>query len=136
MLYIHNNAAYKITLEDLASREGLSTFYLSHFIRQFLGISYQEYLAQVRLSLAVNMLTTTAKSVSSIAAESGFSDIKYLNRHLRAAYGCDPAEYRQRNKKRDQPAISLFAGQSRELTLDPDVLNKLFEELSNKSQSG
>jgi AraC-like DNA-binding protein len=130
LLFIHNNAAYKITLEELAKREGLSTFHLSHYFRKFLGISYQEYLAQVRLSLAVGMLSTTGKSISSIAVESGFSDIKYLNRHFRAAYACDPAEYRQRNKKSDQPAISVFAGQSRELALDQDVLNKLVEELT------
>jgi len=132
LLYIHNNAAYKITLEDLAQREGLSTFHLSHFIRRFLGISYQEYLAQVRLSLAVNMLTTTDKSISSVAVESGFSDIKYLNRHFRETFGCDPAEYRQRNSKNDQPAISILTGQSHELVLEKDVLNRLIEELTNE----
>lgn len=130
LLHIHNNAAYKITLEDVARREGLSTFHLSHFIRKFLGISYQEYLAQVRLSLAVNMLTTTSKSISSIAVESGFSDIKYLNRHFQATYGCSPADYRLKNRKSDQPAMSVFAGQSRELVLDKDVLNRLIEEIN------
>ena len=135
LLHIHSNAAYKITLEDLARREGLSVFHLSHFIRNFLGISYQEYLAQVRLSLAVNMLSTTRKSISSIAVESGFSDIKYLNRHFQESYGCSPAEYRQLNRKSDQPAISVFADQSRELALDKDVLNRLIAELTNDSQT-
>ncbi|MGI6326361.1 MAG: AraC family transcriptional regulator [Saccharofermentanales bacterium] len=130
LLYIHNNAAYKITLEDLARREGLSTFYLSHFIRKHLGISYQKYLAQVRLSLAANMLSTTNKSVGSIAIESGFSDIKYLNRHFLETYGCRPAEYRLKNKKTDPPAISVFIGSSRELSLTNEVLKKLIEELT------
>lgn len=134
LLYIYNNAAYKITLEDLARREGLSTFHLSHYIRQFLGISYQEYLAQVRLQQAVNMLTTTEKSVSSIAAESGFSDIKYLNRHFRAAYGCDPAEYRRRDSKVDQPVMAMLNGQSRELALDQALMKQLVEELKAEEQ--
>ncbi len=130
LIHIQNNAQYKITLDEIAKDEGLSTFYLSHFIRQHLGVSYQEYLSQVRLNKAAGMLATTQKSVSSIAMESGFSDIRYLRKHFESHLGCSPEAYRKRNEMTEQPMLPIFAGQSREQLVDKARLKELIQELS------
>ena len=42
--YVYENYANRITLEDLAEKEHLSTYYLSHLIHEYMGISFQKFL--------------------------------------------------------------------------------------------
>ena len=82
--YIHRHYTEKITLSSLAEAENLSMTYLSHLFKDAAKMSFQEYLNSLRFEHALLLLKKTNMSITDICLESGFSDIKYLNRRLKA----------------------------------------------------
>ena len=99
--YIENNFQYKITLDDLSSHMHLSKYYLSHFIKDNLGIGFQDFLNNIRLTDALRHLFFTNEKISVISAKSGFSDIKYLNTLIRKKYNCTAFALRKSMPKYD-----------------------------------
>jgi len=93
--YIYNHYAENITLGSLAKHEYLSTYYLSHFIRQSTGLSFQQWLSSVRCEFAEKLLVSTEKTISEIALEVGFTSTKYLISHFKKWYACTPSKYRE-----------------------------------------
>ena len=93
--YIDQNFQRKLLLGEIAQREGLSLTYLSHFFREALGMSFQEYLNQKRFEYACRLLFTTDRRILDISLSSGFSDVRYFNQAFLEQYGCTPKEYRK-----------------------------------------
>ena len=50
--YIYAEHARRITLEELADMEHLSTFYLSHLIKENIGMSFRDFLCFARVELS------------------------------------------------------------------------------------
>ncbi len=101
--YIEQNAGEKLSLEELARREGVTTTYLSHFIRDNLPMTFQSYVASVRFHRALKLLRSTTMSLTDISVVSGFSDVKYLSKLLEKNYGV-PAQEAVRIL-RSEPAV-------------------------------
>lgn len=96
--YINENLDGKVTLLEIANRENLSVYYLSHFIKKNIGISFQEYINNARIDKALNLLLRTNSSITEIAYESGFSSTRIFNENFKNIYKCSPREYRRDNK--------------------------------------
>lgn len=94
--YINRNIVGSVTLQDIANNMSLSTYYVSHFFKDKMGISFQDFLRNLRMDKAINLLLYTDKRITEIAYDSGFSDIKSMNHYFRKAYGCTPTEFRQK----------------------------------------
>lgn len=90
--YIEQNAGEKISLEELAKKEGITPTYLSHFIRDNLPMTFQSYVTSVRFHRALKLLQSTSMSLTDISVVSGFSDVKYLSRLLEKNYGVPAQE--------------------------------------------
>lgn len=93
--YIYENHSDKLTLETLAEREHLSTFYLSHLIRDHMGISFQELLCFARAEMSEIPLLETDHKISSIARDAGFSTTSYYNKYFVKWFGHTPQEHRK-----------------------------------------
>ncbi len=93
--YISKNYQHKITLEDLSSLVGISTYRLSHFIREILGITLQEYISNIRLDKAIQLLKNTDIPIQSIVDQCGFSDQKYLNQAIKKKFHVTALKYRK-----------------------------------------
>ncbi len=85
--YIDTNYSEKITLEDLANREGVTKTYLSHFIHDNLNMTFQEYVSSMRFEKALKLIRNTTMCLTDISVVSGFSDVKYLSRMLEKQFG-------------------------------------------------
>ncbi|MBN9390098.1 MAG: helix-turn-helix domain-containing protein [Chloroflexi bacterium] len=94
VVYLQNNFSRPITLNDIAQEIGISKNYLSEIFHQELGISPWEYLTRYRINQAKQMLKTTDRSITEIAAQSGFDDPAHFSRIFRAHTGQSPKEYR------------------------------------------
>lgn len=92
--YIDANFNRKLLLEEIAEREGLSLFHLSHLFKDTLGMSFQEYIKKKRFEYACLLLATTDMNILDISIDAGFSDVRYLNSMFKKEYGCTPSEYR------------------------------------------
>ncbi|AJG98213.1 hypothetical protein LF65_01608 [Clostridium beijerinckii] len=93
--YIDENYTHKLSLSDVAEKENLSMSYLSHFIKENLDQSFQEYVNNLRFSHAKKLLLTNDIPLIDICLESGFSDYRYLYKAFRENYACTPTEYRE-----------------------------------------
>ena len=83
-------------LSEVAEKMGYSMSYLSHFIKECFGISFQEYLMILRCEKARQLLHTTKLPQLDICESCGFSDPKYFKKSFYSLYGCFPKEYRSR----------------------------------------
>lgn len=92
--YIDSHYSNRISLAELARSEGISLTYLSHFIHDNLNMTFQDYVNNVRFEKALKLIGDTGMRLVDISMESGFSDVKYLNRMFEKRLGCTPREYR------------------------------------------
>lgn len=91
--FVDANFTHKIRLSDFAEQEGCSVSYLSHFIKNTMNQTFQEYVDSVRFNHACKLIAGGSDSMLSVSIESGFSDYRYFSRAFRKAYGMTPAEY-------------------------------------------
>lgn len=103
--YIQRNFNRKLLLSEIALREKLTLSYLSHFFKDTMGVTFQEYLNRVRFDHACMLLEKTERSILDISVSSGFSDVRYFNRMFQLHHGCSPSAYRADRGSRS-PRIS------------------------------
>ena len=104
--FVDNNYTSKIRLSDFARAEGYTVSYLSHYIKNSMNQTFQEYVTAVRLNCARNMIADGGKRLLDICMESGFSDYRYFCKAFRSQYNMTPEEYRC-NGGRDQGMTNL-----------------------------
>lgn len=92
--YINENYASNITLESIASSAGYSKFHFSRLFKQFTNMSFNDYLNNVRISKAENMLISGSLSITEVAALSGFNSLSTFNRNFKLAKKCSPSEFK------------------------------------------
>lgn len=89
-----------ISLDDLAATAHLS---VNQFLRIFKRVTQQtpiEYLLQVRLRMATELLATTDLAVTEVALRVGFTDSNYFSRQFKRKYGISPREFRAMESSR------------------------------------
>ena len=84
------------TLGELASFSGLSRTYLSFVFKEVTGMRLQDYLTQVRLEKAKDLLGNIDLKIKQIAYEAGFSDPNYFCRTFKRKMGLNPTNWRLR----------------------------------------
>ena len=85
MQFIHDHYMEEITLEQIAASASLSKSGALHIFRSGIQISPVAYLIRYRLAQAAEQLQTTRKSVSSVAADTGFADAGLFLPEIQAA---------------------------------------------------
>ena len=91
--FVEENFRHKIRLADFVAAEGCSVSYLSHFIKNTMNQTFQDYVNSVRFRHACKLIAEGKLSMISISMESGFSDYRYFSRAFQESYGMTPAEY-------------------------------------------
>lgn len=97
--FVNDNYNRSITLKEIAKSEDLNYFYLSHFIKSKLGVSFQEYLNTLRLNVAARLLTNTDQTVIEISNNNGFPSVSSLNSLFKEKFEMTPSEYRNNSRK-------------------------------------
>ena len=92
--YIYQNYANNITLQDLSEMEYLSSFYLSHLIKDFTGMNFREFLCFARVEMSEVKLLGSTRKISQIAREVGFSTTAYYRKYFAKWFGHGPQEHR------------------------------------------
>lgn len=92
--FVEENHRHKLLLSDFARQEGRSMSYLSHFVKENLGQSFQDYVSTVRFQTACALIAGGRDRLLDVCTESGFSDYRYFSRTFRERLGMTPEEYR------------------------------------------
>lgn len=85
-----------ISLEELAESSGISYYHLSRSFKKQVGVTFTEYLNQIRLMHAAEALVLTSQSVIRVALNNGFSNAKNFHQVFKKHYGVTPANYRKK----------------------------------------
>ncbi|MDD5726956.1 MAG: AraC family transcriptional regulator [Victivallales bacterium] len=93
--YLEENFAENFSLNELATRAGLSKNYLCRAFRQYTGQSISEYVIRRRIRQAMMMMRRADDKLFSIAWQCGFHDLSYFNRKFKELIGVSPAVYRR-----------------------------------------
>ncbi len=93
--YLYVNAKNKIRLEDLANYLHLSKYYVSHLIKNGIGLSMTDFLSLTRVEQSEVLLLSSDLSIEQIAFECGFSARRYYEKHFFKWFGMTPSAYRK-----------------------------------------
>ena len=93
--YLYQNYASNITLQDLSDMEHLSSYYISHLIKDFTGMNFREFLCFARVEMSEGRLLGSDRKISQIAGEVGFSTTAYYKKYFTKWFGHDPQTHRE-----------------------------------------
>lgn len=93
--FVEQNYMNKICLTDFACQEGMSMSYMSHFVKQTMHQSFQQYVNTVRFNAACRMIAADQMKMLDICMTSGFSDYKYFSNTFIKRTGMTPEVYHQ-----------------------------------------
>lgn len=92
--YINRHYMDNITLDQVATVSGFSKFHFTRIFKQFMNMTFYEYLNQKRIKQATMLLRNNDMSITEIALEAGFSSISTFNRTFKGIHGRSPSSYR------------------------------------------
>lgn len=87
------------TIQDVASAIGISPSYLSTIFKQEKGVSFFEFMLNLRLDEAKRALSETDDTLDVVAQKSGFGNKRTLTRSFKKAVGQTPGAYRSRTAR-------------------------------------
>lgn len=94
--YINENYREKISLTNLADTFYLSMPYISKIFKEFIGLSFSDYLTEIRLSSAVKDLANPNSKIEYIAEKNGFSNTRSFVTAFKNKYNYLPSKYRKK----------------------------------------
>lgn len=106
--YIHRNYKENVSLSDLARYTYLSSSYISRSFKKYLGVTFTEYLVQVRLFHTISMLRGN-DTITEIAYETGFSNASSLIEAFKQYKGITPGQYRREARKSEFKEVNSFS---------------------------
>lgn len=106
--YITNNYMEKVSLQEIADREFLTSQYLSYKIKATFGHGFNDYLNLTRVEESVKLLLNTDMNITEISQEVGFSHVRYYNKHFKAHYKLTPLQYRKKYKVTDDQLEAMI----------------------------
>ena len=96
--YLKDHYAEKVTLENLAQMEHISTSYLSRKFKQRTGLTVVTYINRLRVEKAQQLLMASNLNIDEIAYQTGFESPKYFYRVFKSIAGESPANIRRKYK--------------------------------------
>ena len=81
----------KLTVKGLAEKVQLDEAYFGHLFKQKMGMTVHQYIMQIRVRNAENMLQTGSHKVHEIAEHCGFSDVVHFYKTFKSLRGFPPS---------------------------------------------
>lgn len=94
------------TLQQFALKLNTNEYKLKHGFKQTFKVTLYEYLTQVRIQKAKDLLAYTDYPVSRVAAAVGFPDASNFSKRFKQCTGLLPLEYR--NRQTNTPDFTIF----------------------------
>lgn len=93
--YICNYYNKPISLDQMAKIAYMSPTYFSKKFKRVTGFGFNEYLNNVRIKMATNLLMETQLSITEIATFCGYQDSNYFGDVFKKIIGISPNKYRK-----------------------------------------
>lgn len=93
--YLDSHYSTKITLDGLADQYYINKYYLTKVFKEQYGQSITNYLLNVRITKAKQLLRFSEKSVEEIGLEVGLGAPHYFSQTFKSVEGVPPSKYRE-----------------------------------------
>lgn len=93
--YTEQHFREPVSLGDAAGHLGLGKEYFCRFFKKNMGMSFLNYLSEVRLSHIYQDLQNTDAPVAEVMENNGFTNQKLFNRAFKGLYGTTPSSVRR-----------------------------------------
>lgn len=93
--YVDQNYKHAVSLQDICSYLSLNKEYFCRFFKKHMGLSFLDYLNEVRITHVYQDLIETGDSIQLIMERNGFTNQKLFNQIFKKIYGCTPSSVRR-----------------------------------------
>lgn len=99
--YMTSHYGRNLEAAEVAKEFGYSREHFCRLFRKATGMTFKEFLTDLRLNDACRSLSSSSTSIARIAKECGFPDTRALQTAMRRKYSMDAQEYRERSDNHD-----------------------------------
>lgn len=93
--FIHAHYNEPLTYEMLGQQFSFHPNYINRMLRAWSGYSLHQYVLNLRMKKALDMLVYTSVPLGNIAALVGYEDVSYFTRIFKKKMGCTPGQVRK-----------------------------------------
>jgi len=93
--YIEKHYAESLSLRQVAAQVHLNPSYFSHLFKKITGASFVNYLIEVRMDKAKQLLSNTDLNVTEVAGKVGYDLPNYFAKLFKQSAGVTPKEFRR-----------------------------------------
>lgn len=94
--YVEAHFREPISLSDVTALLGLGKEYFCRFFRKNMGMTFLDYVSEVRLAHTYEDLLNTNAPISEVMEANGFTNQKLFNSSFKKLYGCTPSAVRRK----------------------------------------
>lgn len=99
--YIQENFANEISLDDVSRAVNVSPYYFSKLFKEEVGVNFIEYLTELRIEKAKELLRDDTLPVREVSALAGYPDQNYFSRIFKKQTGLTPRQFRESGKEKE-----------------------------------
>jgi YesN/AraC family two-component response regulator len=93
--YLEDNYGEAISNKDIGNRFCLVSSYINRIFKAQIGVTISEYLTEIRINRAKELLENNTLLLRDIAINIGYSDSLYFSRVFKKKVGMSPSEYKE-----------------------------------------
>ncbi|WP_405607985.1 AraC family transcriptional regulator [Polaribacter sp. Asnod1-A03] len=97
--YVFLNIQEGINLDEASAVLNMAPSSFCRFFKKKTGLTFMEYVKNVRLGIAAKLLAETDKQITEICYESGYNNLANFNLYFKAKMGKTPSKYRKNFRK-------------------------------------
>ena len=94
--YLNNEFCFIRSISEIGKHFGYSSDYITKAMKKYYKTTPWQYVVQLRISTAQNLLKTTNLNISEIAEAVGYNDTVLLYKAFKSKTGMSPAEWRKK----------------------------------------
>ena len=91
--YLNEHYASDISLKKISEEFHLNSSYISQLIKSETGLTYTQYVTELRINKAKELLKTTKMSLNEVSEAVGFNDYFYFIKKFKREVGITPGKY-------------------------------------------
>lgn len=97
--YLNEHPFESVSRDELASLVYMSPDHMAKIFKKEMGMTISDYLIEIKMQQAAQLLVKTEFSVSYIASNIGYSNISHFSGAFKKQYGLTPSEYRRQHSR-------------------------------------
>lgn len=98
--FMSDNYATPFTMSEIAERIGMTESRFSRYFRRATGNTFTDFVNQLRITRACQLLMETEQYISTICYNVGFNNVANFNRRFMEIKGMTPSEFRKQGEAR------------------------------------